>query len=72
MPTDSKWIGFGLDQDGFFAVLCDGDEPRVRLTSDLSCETAMWRGIAWGKRLQVPVDVVRVDTKLLGIGRPHE
>ena len=59
-------IGFGLDQHGFFAVLLNGEKAIMRLTSDLSCDMAMWRGLAWGERLQVPVDVVRVDTRLLG------
>ena len=59
-------IGFGLDRNGFFAVLLDGEAAKVRLPSDLSCDMAMWRGLAWGERLQVPVDVVRVDTRLLG------
>ena len=67
--TMGKRIGFGLDTHGFFAVLLDGEAAIVRLTSDLSCDTAMWRGLAWGERLQVPVDVVRVDTKLLGMRR---
>ena len=62
-----KRIGFGLDESGFFAVLLDGEKPMTRLASDLSCDTAMWRGLAWGERLQIPVDVVRVDTRLLGM-----
>ena len=58
-------IGFGIDVNGFFAVLFDGDTARVRLASDLSCDVAMRRGIVWAEHLQVPVDVVRVDTRLL-------
>ena len=58
-------IGFGLDRDGFFAVRLDGDTAVERLTSDLSCDMAMWRGMAWAEHLGIPVDVVRVDTRLL-------
>jgi len=63
----SKRIGFGLDASGFFAVLLEGDTALVRLSSTRDCDTAMWRGMAWGERLHVPVDVVRVDTRLLGM-----
>ena len=58
-------IGFGLDRDGFFAVRFNGDVAECRLPSQLSCDVAMWYGIAWGEREGLAVDVVRVDTKLL-------
>lgn len=62
---NQRRIGFGLDRDGFFAVLFQGHDAVLRLRSHRACDDAMRWGIAWGEKEQVPVDVVRVDTRLL-------
>ena len=58
-------IGFGLDRNGFFAVLYDGAAAVCRLPSVVSCDLAMWQGIAWAEREGISADVVRVDVRLL-------
>ena len=63
--TTRKRIGFGLDKDGFFAVLFNGETPERRMVSEPCCHVAMVQGIAWAEREHIPVEVVRVDTRLL-------
>lgn len=61
----TKRIGFGLDAKGFFPVLYDSETPIKRMASEPSVDVAMQQGLAWGERDNLPVDVVRVDTRLL-------
>ena len=58
-------IGFGLDDAGVFAVLFRGETAVCRLPSQTSPDVAMQWGLAWAEREQLPVDVVRVDVRML-------
>lgn len=65
MADEVRHIAFGLDMNGFFPVLMQGERAVCRLRSELSCDTAMWHGMAWADQERIAVDVIRVDVRLL-------
>lgn len=60
-------VGFVLGEAGFAAVLYrqSTEDARRRGPWRGTPDEAMADGLAWGGRLSVPVDVVRVDVRLL-------